>query len=147
MSEIAMLDLEHQWERNLNAHLGEGEKQFTVTIHTASGETRTQEVHDPFVTSTVVDKISRWEAFKSIFKGDESRTIKTVVSVRGSHAAQRRIMTMNPYQMAIENAEWEADCAARSAAGGFLPGDGCATIGTVSSENRPHDQRQTDSEV
>lgn len=147
-SGLSMEDLDLRWRKNKNAHLGEGEPQFCVTIHTANGETRTQDVPDPFITTTVVDKISRWEAFLWIFRSDEHRTIKTVVSVRGTHAASRRIMTMNPYQMATENSQYHEECKARVAAGGFLPGDSvmCAQAGS-SSEDRPRDKRQTSSEV
>lgn len=113
------------------AHLGEaGTEQFTITVQMGDGTSKTDKIHDPFVTCTVVDKFSRWSAFKSVFQGEDRRTIKTVVSVWGSHSAQSRIMTMNPFVMQMENAAWEKDCAERAAAGGFLPGDGCAQATT-----------------
>lgn len=89
-----------------NCYLGEeGTEQFTVRA-TVDGElVKEQAIHDPFINTTTITSFSRWRCFLGIFKG---LTVKTQVSVRGSHAAQARIMTMNPFDLQRETKEWEA---------------------------------------
>lgn len=88
----------------MKAHLGEeGTEQFTVTIHRDRELVREQKIHDPFIHSTVIIKISRWDLFKSLFK--KQYETRVIVHVTGTPAAQRAIMTLDPEELARENEE------------------------------------------
>ncbi len=89
-----------------------GTEQFTVEVVLDGKVLQHKAIHDPFISTTVI--ISRLDLFlgwiESLFY---SRPFKVQVRVCGTHAAERRIMTMNPVQMMIENRQWEAECAQR----------------------------------
>lgn len=75
-------------------------EQFNVET-LVNGETvRLTRIHDPFIHTTVVTKLSRWDHFKGIFRPPET---KTQVVVRASEGAQRAIMTMDPVQLARDS--------------------------------------------
>lgn len=111
------------WVAPQPPYLGEeGTEQFTVTTELNGLPISTQKIHDPFIRTTVT--IGWWELLRALLTGLLFwGKLKVNVRVSGSHAAQRRIMTMNPVEMQMENEQWEQDCAARSKAGSFLPGD------------------------
>jgi hypothetical protein len=87
------------------AYLGEqGTEQFTVETKLDGKVIGKQQIHDPFIHNKTVFTLDRWSAFKQFLR---PTPIKVEVTVRGSHAAQRRIMTMDPEEMQRENAEFE----------------------------------------
>lgn len=111
---------------NSPPYLGEeGTEQFTINYEVGGRQLSSQKLHDPFVTATVV--LCWMDLLRGMLRGH----LRVRVTVTGTQAVQRRIMTMNPYKLQAEQAEWEAECAARAAAGGYLAGDGCSTVGTV----------------
>lgn len=89
----------------MRARLGEeGTEQFSVTSCVDGKIIGEQKVHDPFVRTRVMHTLSRWDAFKLALN---PKAIKVEVTVSGSHAAQSRIMTLDPMDLIRENAEWE----------------------------------------
>lgn len=86
------------------AMLGEeGTEQFHVVTRVDGEIVKQQPIHDPFVHDTVINVRSRWSSFLGIFLL-RHRRVKVETSVRGTMAAQRRIMTMDPVEMAAEEA-------------------------------------------
>lgn len=78
-------------------HIGEnGTEQFTVTTYLDGEIIRVQPIHDPFIRSTTVTVIGRWDAFKAIFR---RKAFKIGVHVDGSEGVQRAIMTMDPEKL------------------------------------------------
>ena len=93
--------------------LGEsGTEQFEVRTLLNGCEIGRQKIHDPFVHTTVV--IGWWDLLRSLLR----RKAKVQVVVSGSHSAQRRIMTMNPVELAMENQAWIEECKQRRTYGG-----------------------------
>ncbi len=91
------------------AHIGEeGTEQFTVATR-LNGDLvgPVRQIHDPFIHTTVVI------GWRDMLKGLLTRKLRVEVTVRGTHAAQSRIMTMDPAEMQRENLEWEEECAWR----------------------------------
>lgn len=87
-----------------NAMLGEqGTEQFTVTSRQDGKLIREQKIHDPFIHCTTVIQISRWDLFKAMFRRQYETRVE--VSVWGSEAAQRAIMTLDPEALARETEE------------------------------------------
>jgi hypothetical protein len=99
----------------------EGTEQFTVKTYIDDHKLiREQKIHDPFISSTTVSVLTRWSCFLGLF-AKKYRTVKTQVSVFGSHGAVARVMTMDPAELQRETDEWLA-YAAKSR-------DECATSG------------------
>ena len=80
----------------------EGTEQFTVEILVDGKTIMVQPIHDPFIHSTTVVGITRWDHFLAIFR---RRDIRVQVVVRSSEGAQRAIMTMDPRQLAMDTEE------------------------------------------
>ena len=75
--------------------LGEqGTEQFTVKNFHDGKLIREQKIHDPFITSTTVIQLSRWDLFKALFKRQYETRVE--VHVWATEGAQRAIMTLNP---------------------------------------------------
>jgi hypothetical protein len=86
----------------MKAHLGEeGTEQFTIETRVDGKTIRVQPIHDPFVTSTTTTKISWLGCLKGLLYGGV--TVKHQVLVRGSLAAQRAIMTLDPEELERES--------------------------------------------
>jgi len=75
----------------------EGTEQFSVETLVDGKTIKVQPIHDPFIHSTTIVEISRWDHFLAIFK---PRQIKVQVYVSASEGAQRAIMTMDPARLA-----------------------------------------------
>jgi hypothetical protein len=87
----------------MTAHLGEeGTEQFSVETRVDEKTVRVQPIHDPFIRSTCIVGISRWDHFVAIFR---PRKIKIQIIVNGSEGANRAIMTLDPEQLARDTEE------------------------------------------
>jgi len=87
----------------MKTRLGEeGTEQFTVETQVDGRTIKVQPVHDPFIHSTTVVSIPRWDHFLAIFK---RREIRVQVAVRASEGAQRAVMTLDPSQLAKDTEE------------------------------------------
>lgn len=87
----------------MKAHLGEeGTEQFSVETLVDGRTIKVQPIHDPFIHSTTVVSISRWDHFWAIFR---RREIRVQVFVSSSEGAQRAIMTLDPEQLARDTEE------------------------------------------
>jgi len=83
--------------------LGEaGTEQFTVETAIDGRFNSSQKIHDPFVHTTVALVLDRWSSLKNLLR---PTPIKVSVCVRGTDAAQRRIMMLNPEELQAEDAE------------------------------------------
>lgn len=80
----------------------EGTEQFRITTSLNNEQIRTTAIHDPFATTVITTVLSRWEAFKGIFK---KRVLQYQVSLDGSEGAIRAIMMLDPVALAEETAE------------------------------------------
>jgi hypothetical protein len=80
----------------------EGTEQFSVEILVDGKTIKVQPIHDPFIHSTVVVGISRWDHFLAIFK---RRQIRVQVFVSSSEGAQRAVMTLDPEKLARDTEE------------------------------------------
>lgn len=90
------------------AFLGEpGTEQFNVQTFIDEREIGNEKIHDPFVNTTL--QLHWRDCLRGLFR--RGMTIR--FSVSGSHAAQSRIMTMNPLELQKEQEEWEAACVER----------------------------------
>ena len=121
-------------------YLGEeGTEQFTVTTQLNGRRIGQQKIHDPFAATTVI--LDWKDLFRGLLVGFLFwGRVKVTVSVRGTHAAERRIMTMNPFEMQRENEEWERGCLAR-AKSGFAPGETDGYCNVVVSQGRTQASR------
>ncbi len=81
----------------------EGTEQFTVTTWQNGKLMREQEIHDPFIRSTVVIQASRWDLFKALFQRQHEMRIE--IHVNGTEGAQRAIMTLDPAQLQRDTEE------------------------------------------
>ena len=87
----------------MKAHRGEeGTEQFSVETLVDGKTIKVQPIHDPFIHSTTVVSISRWDHFLAIFR---RREIRVQVFVSSSEGAQRAIMTLDPEQLARDTEE------------------------------------------
>jgi hypothetical protein len=85
----------------MKMYLGEeGTEQFSVTTRVNGEQIGFQEIHDPFVRTTV--KLRGWKhAWRALFGG-----LKIQVSVDASHGAQRAIMTLDPTRLQADTEEF-----------------------------------------
>lgn len=84
--------------------LGEtGTEQFTITTRKDGELIREQKIHDPFLHSTTVIAISRWDLFKAMFC--KQFIIKVQTIVRGTEGVQRAIMMLDTKELDRETAE------------------------------------------
>jgi hypothetical protein len=84
-----------------------GTQQFTVTYKLDGKIVEETRLHDPFVTATMGVRLSWWKCLLGVFRGG-SPVSEVQISVRGTKAAQRRILALDPVEMQREN-EWEAE--------------------------------------
>lgn len=80
-------------------YLGEeGTEQFEVITEVNGREIGRQNIHDPFISTSVT--IGWQDILRSLLFG-----LKIRVNVRATHAAQRRIMMLDPVEMQREEQE------------------------------------------
>ena len=85
----------------MRTQLGEeGTEQFTVETRVDGTTIRVQPIHDPFINCTTVTRLGAFQCLKAFF--GRGVAIRTEVIVRGSEAAQRAIMTLDPEQLTRE---------------------------------------------
>lgn len=83
------------------AMLGEeGTEQFEIITEVNGREVYRRKIHDPFISCTIT--IGWRDCLKALWRGAG----KVCVQVRATHAAQRRIMTLDPVEMLKEENEW-----------------------------------------
>lgn len=74
--------------------LGEmGTEQFTVTTYQDGKQVGRQQIHDPFIRSTVTIRISRWDLFRAMFLKQFETKIQ--VCVDGSEGMIRTVMMLD----------------------------------------------------
>jgi len=83
--------------------LGDGPEQFIIRTSVDGKLVKAQRIHDPFVHSRTVVGISRWDLFKAIFC--RQFTITVQISLEGSPAVQRAIMSLDVQSLEAENEE------------------------------------------
>jgi hypothetical protein len=93
-------------------HLGEeGTEQFTVTTRLDGKQIGQQEIHDPFIRTSVRLRGFR-HAWNALTKG-----LNIQVAVNGTHGAMRAVMTLDPYKLQDDTEDFLRDMAMRRAEG------------------------------
>jgi hypothetical protein len=78
-----------------------GTEQWTITVKRDGVLVGEQKLHDPFLHNTTTIAISRWDLFKALFR--KQFLTKIEVSLRATEGMQRRIMMMDPHEVAAES--------------------------------------------
>ena len=84
-----------------------GTEQLTIITKQDGKLIREQKIHDPFVHSTTVIRISRWDLFKAMFRKQYETKIQ--IEIRGTQEVIRAWSMLDPAQLQAETEAILAD--------------------------------------